>query len=487
MIYDVIIIGGGVVGTLTARALSRYHLKIALVEAADDVATGATKANSAIVHGGYDPLPGTLKATLNVKGTAMMPALCADLDVPYIRNGSMVLAFSEEETEHLHLLYQRGLTNAVPGLFLLDKTQLHTLEPSLSPKAIAALHCENAGIVSPYELAIAAMGNAMDNGAHLFCDYPVDAIEKTNEGFLVKSGDKSLTCRYLINAAGIYGGKIAAMLGEDISLTPRIGEYLLFDHVAADLVSHTIFQTPTKAGKGILVTPTVHGNLLIGPTSVLSTDPECKDTTKEGMNEVWEKAEKSLPNLPFREVISAFAGIRAVPPEDDFIIRPVKAHPTAFHAIGIESPGLSASPAIAEMLVDLLKKAGLTLTENSEFDPHRTSPTSFSTLTSEEKNAIIRQDPAFGRIVCRCEKVTEGQIMQAITQNPPARSVDAVKRRVRSSMGRCQGGFCTPTVLSLLAKHYGVDKTQIKKSSGNSYLLTSTLDQAKEGNTNEAN
>ncbi len=481
MHYDVILIGGGVVGTLTARALSKYQLKIALVEKGDDVAMGATKANSAIVHGGYDPLPGTCKARLNVRGSEMMEEICGELSVPYRKNGSLVLAFSKEEEAHLALLLQRGEANRVQGLRLLDADALFALEPKLSRDATAALLCTSAAIVSPYELAIAAMGNAMDNGADLYTEMKVTSIQETAQGYRISDGKTVLHASYLINCAGIGGAAIAAMLGEEIPLTARIGEYLLLDKTAGPLVSHTVFRVPGKEGKGVLVTPTVHGNLLVGPTSEEREDKECTATDAQGLAEVRQKASLTLPCLPLGETITSFAGLRASHMDGDFIIRPAKHSPHAIHAIGIDSPGLSASPAIAEELLALLREAGLKLIEKEGYNPYRPSPVAFSSLPFAQKQEIIKEHPAFGRIVCRCEQVSEGEILLAIAQNPPARSVDAVKRRVRSGMGRCQGGFCTPSVVSLLARHWSKEKTMITKCGGDSTLLAATLDQCRGG------
>ncbi len=477
MLYDVLIIGGGVVGTLTARALSRYRLKVAVLEGAEDVAMGATKANSAIVHGGFDPHPGTLKAILNVKGTAMMEELCRQLQVSYSKNGSLVLAFSEAEMAHVRLLYQRGLDNGVPELSLLNADQLQALEPNISKQAVGALRCASAGIVSPYELAIAAMGNAMDNGADLFCDFQVDKIEKKEEGYLVFAGEQSVAGRYLVNCAGLGADAVARLLGDDsFTITPRRGEYLLFDQAVGSMVSHTVFQVPTAAGKGVLVTPTVHGNLLIGPTSDPQSDKEDKQTTKAGLDTVKTAAQKSVEApLPFRSVITSFAGLRAVPDCEDFIIRPMEGDPHVIFAAGIESPGLSSAPAIAEYVVKLLQENGLPLEEEPSFDPLRPSYHDFSSLSMEEKNQWIQRDPAYGHIICRCEKITEGEIVAAIRRNPGARSLDGVKRRVRSGMGRCQGGFCAPFVTAILARELGIDKTEVtKKGKGSSLLVGKT-------------
>ena len=470
--YDVAIIGAGVVGSLVARELSRYQLQVCLLEKGEDVAVGATRANSAIVHGGFDPLPGTLKAKLNVRGTVMMPQLAEELHVPYRRNGSLVVAFSEEEEPILGELYRRGVENGVPGLRLLTAAEALELEPHLSPSAAAALLCESSGIISPYELAIAAAGNAMDNGVALKTGFCVDQIEEQDGAFVLRSGADTVACRYAVNCAGQYADEIARIMGEtDVDVVPKKGEYLLLDKQAGSLVSHTIFQVPTAAGKGVLVTPTVDGNLLIGPTSHAVSSKEDRDVTREGIEEIRHKAEKSVSGLPLRQVIRSFAGLRASVEGGDFVLRPGRRSPRFIHALGIDSPGLSAAPAIAEELVVLLQAAGLICQMKDGFISQRISAHAFRDLPPEEKNMWIAKDPRFGHIVCRCEGVTEGEIVAAIHQNPPAHTVDAVKRRTRAGMGRCQSGFCTTYITELLAQELHMPEEHVVKDGKNAYML----------------
>ncbi|MCQ2435889.1 MAG: NAD(P)/FAD-dependent oxidoreductase [Clostridia bacterium] len=471
MIFDVAVIGGGVVGGLTARELTRYKLSVIILEKADDVAGGASRANSAIVHGGFDPLPGTLKAKLNAKGTAMMAKLAEELDVHYRNNGSMVLAFGDEQDEKVRELYDRGIKNGIPGLSVISGDEARRLEPALSDTVTSALLCTSSGIVCPYDLNIAAVGNAMDNGAQLKCNFEVTDIKSVGDHYVITNGQERVEARYIVNAAGLYCDTIAAMLGDKYTITAKKGEYMLFDRSEGDMVDRTIFQVPTKAGKGILITPTVDGNLLIGPTSEKTDKDDCS-TTLDGLDLTKATALKSSGKLNFRKIITSFCGLRSACEEsEDFIIRMSDNSPRCLELIGIDSPGLSSSPAIALYAVELLSEAGLVLERNEEFVPTRVSARRFEKLSADEKNAIIAKDPAFGHLVCRCETITEGEILQAIRQNPPARSLDAVKRRTRAGMGRCQGGFCSPFVTELIAKELGIPETDVTKFGGNSKLL----------------
>lgn len=476
--YQVAVIGAGVVGSLVARELTKYDVTVALIEAREDVATGATAANSAIVHGGFDPEPGTLKAALNVRGTAMMPALAEELGVSYRNNGSLVLAFSEQEMVSVRALYERGVKNGVPQLSVIDREELRRLEPNVSENAVGALRSASAGIVCPYGLAIAAAGNAADNGAALYLSSPVTKIERRDGRFVIQAGEHCLEAAYIVNCAGLFADRIARMIGdESFTLRPRKGEYLLFDQSEGQMVGHTLFQVPSDAGKGILVTPTVDGNLLIGPTSVFTDDRDCKETTADGLDMVRRMASKSVKALNFRQVITSFAGLRAVPDSagQDFILRASEVDGHFLHCAGIESPGLSASPAIAECAVELLKDAGLALQPKANFCPIRKSYHWFKHLSPEEKNEVIRKDPRFGRVVCRCETVTEGEIVEAIHRAPQATTPDALKHRLRSGMGRCQGGFCTPLLVEILAKETGKTPTGICKGPAGSVLLVERL------------
>ncbi len=474
MSYDVIIVGAGVVGGMLARELSRYRLSVCLLEKENDVATGASKANSGIVHGGYDPVPGTLKAKLNSEGVELLFQAAAELNVPCQRNGSMVCAFgSEEEHALLEELYQQGQENGIPDLRILSGDEARALEPHLSPAVSRVLHVPSAGIVSPYELTVAAVGNAMDNGVVFERNFPVTAIEKREDRFAVSDPTgRTVEGRYLVNCAGGYSDRIAALAGDDsFRIIPRAGEYMLLDKEEGGRVSHTLFQCPTKDGKGILVSPTVHGNLLVGPTATRVASPNDINTTPEGLATVARLAAKSVPSVNFRQVITSFSGVRASTAGGDFLLKASDTVPGLIHAGAIDSPGLTCCVAIARYLVALLGEQGLALTEKDDWDGRREDPCAFRAMSFEEQNEVIRREPAYGKIVCRCETVSEGEILEAIRRNPGARDLDGVKRRTRSGMGRCQGGFCGPYVMALLARELNIPLEEVTKSGGASHMV----------------
>ena len=469
--YDVAIIGAGVVGGMIARTLAAYELKICILEKENDVAEGATKANSAIVHAGFDAKPGSLKAKLNVQGAKMMPGICEELGVKYKNNGSLVIGFNDEDKRTIEELLERGIQNGVSGLEILNRDELKAIEPNISDNAMVALYAKTGAIVCPYELTVAAIGNAMDNGAELRTGFAVRGIKATDGGYVIHSENDSVTTRFIVNAAGLYADEIAKMVGDDsFEITPRRGEYILLDKECGSLVSHTVFRTPSKMGKGILVTPTVDGNLLTGPTSFDIDDKEDKSTTAEGFAKIIKEASENFRRIPFHKTITSFCGLRAVGTSGDFIINSPKEG--FVNAAGIESPGLSSSPAIGLMVRDLLKEGGLVLREKRDFNPIRKPMHAFREMRIEEKNAIIKKDAAYGKIICRCEGVTEGEILEAIRTNPRPSDLDGVKRRTRAQMGRCQGGFCMPLIIKLLAKEMGVPCEKITKRGGKSFLIT---------------
>lgn len=471
MKYDVAVVGAGVVGALISRELSKYDIRVALLEKCNDVAMGTTKANSAIVHGGFDAANGTLKAKLNVRGTELMPKLCSDMAVPYRNNGSLVLAFSEEEMEHVRTLYERGVKNGVPKLSVLDKAQVKALEPHVSDEVVGALLSETAGIVCPYELTIAATEVAVTNGVEFIRNCAVEAIKVTADGFLLATTQGEITAKYVVNAAGIHTDDIARMIGDDsISLVARKGEYYLLDKSFGFMADHTIFQCPNKMGKGVLVTPTVDGNLLIGPSALDVEDKEDVDTTPQGLEFIVEKAKKSVPTLNIRGAITSFAGMRAHPVTDDFIIGFSAKNDCFLNVAGIESPGLSAAPAIAEMVAGLLKEKA-DWQEKKDCVLTRKAPVRFRHMTKSEREALIAKNKAYGRIICRCETITEGEILDAIHAPAGARDVDGVKRRTRAGMGRCQGGFCGSKVVEILSRELNMPMNEITKFGGNSKIL----------------
>lgn len=470
--FDVIVIGGGVIGGTILRELTKYRLRVCLLEKEEDVCMGQSKANSGIVHAGYDAAEGTLKARFNVEGNRMMYDYARELGVKCVQCGSLVVAFSKEETETLHALKERGERNNVPSLTVIGAEELKKLEPNISDRAVGALYAPTGGIVCPYELTIAAIGNAMDNGAELFTDFEVHTITREKDFFRVATRDgREVAGKLVINCAGLAAGEIAKIAGDaSVRIGARKGEYLLLDRESGDLASHTLFFTPTKAGKGILISPTVDGNMILGPTAE-ETDSPLPDTSVKGLAAVADKAKEMCPNVPLYNTITSFAGVRAYSDRHDFIIEESKTVKGLIHCAGIESPGLTSAPAVAKYVTETLVGAHFALEKNPSFNGKRESDSFFKDLPLEEKNALIAQDPSYGRIVCRCEQVTEGEILHAIKSNPPAKNVDAVKRRTRSGMGRCQGGFCQPHIAELIASELDIPLEEVTKSGRGSNLV----------------
>ena len=475
--YDVLIIGGGVTGSAIARELSRYDLKTALFEKGEDVCFGTSKANSGIAHAGFDAAPGSLKAKMNIRGSQMMEELSRKLDFPYKRNGSLVLCFDEKDRPRLEKLLQQGKENGVEGLEILEKKELLALEPALSEEVVCALHAPTGGIVCPFKLTIALAENAAVNGVEFHLNEGVKRVQPgTVEGYTVETGKGTYETRIVVNAAGLYGDEIHNQVsGEKLHITPRKGEYCLMDKKIGQLVSHTIFQMPTAMGKGVLVTPTVHGNLMVGPTATDISDKEGVDTTAEGLDEVLKKAALSVKSLPRGVTITSFAGLRAHEDHDDFILGEVKDAPGFFDAVGIESPGLTSAPAIgewmAEKIVEKLRKTQK-VDEKKAFQETRKDIPNIASMDQAEAAALIAENPAYGTIICRCEKVTEGEIIDAIRRPLGARSLDGIKRRTRAGMGRCQAGFCSTKVMDILARELGIPLEEVTKAGGASRMLT---------------
>ena len=469
--YDAVIIGGGAVGCAVARYLSRYRLDICLVERGEDVCVGTSKANSAICHAGFDAPVGSAKARFNVEGSQMMEGLSQELDFPYRRCGSLVLCFDEAELPHLRELLERGVQNGVEGLEILDRAALRALEPAVSDKAVAALWAPTGAVLCPFGMSIALAENAAANGCAFRFNTEVARIERRDGFFRLHTGGDCIDTRVVISAAGVYGDALHNQLCADkLTIVPRRGEYCLLDRTCGQLVQHTIFQLPSAMGKGVLVTPTVHGNLLVGPTAVDQPDKDCTATTAEGLRSVAETAAKSVENLPMRDVITSFAGLRAhlSGPEDDFIVG--ESTDGFFEAVGIESPGLSSAPAIGRYLAELAA-AKLHAAEKEDFITQRRDMPHPREMDFASRQDLIARDPAYGQVICRCEGVTEGEIRDAIRRVPGARSLDGVKRRVRAGMGRCQGGFCGPKVMELLSRELHVPITALTKGGGESRLL----------------
>ncbi len=470
--FDVIVIGGGLIGGTVLRELTKYQLSVCLLEKENDVCMGQSKANSGIVHAGFDAMPGTLKAKFNVLGNKMMADYTAEIGVKYVNNGSLVVAFSTEELETLQTLKERGEKNGVTDMEIISQSELRNLESNISEKALGALHAKTGGIVCPYGLTIAAIGNAMDNGAKVYTDFQVVDIQKKDGVFVVKSSSgKEVEGKLVINCAGLAGGEIARIAGDNtVDVRGRKGEYVLLDRESGDFVSHTLFFTPTKAGKGILVTKTVDNNIMFGPTSEEMENPTT-DTSATGIAQVIEKARTMTNNPPLYNTITSFAGIRAYSDRHDFILEESAMVKGLIHCAGIESPGLTCAPAIAKYVAEELVGNILPLKKNENFNGKREADYFFKDLSVEEKNEMIKKNPAYGKIVCRCEEITEGEIVRAVRENPPAKNVDAVKRRTRAGMGRCQGGFCQPHVAEIIARELGVSFEEVTKNGGNSNLV----------------
>ena len=481
--YDVVIIGAGVSGCAIARELSRLELKVVVLEKALDVCEGTSKANSGIVHAGYDAIPGTLKAKLNVAGSRKMEALSKELDFSYRRNGSIVLCFDEKEQHRLSELKERGEANGVEGLRILDRQELIELEPNVGDEAVAALYAPTGGIVCPFGLTIALAENAADNGVEFQFDQEVKSIERKEEGYLVTAGENAYETRVVINAAGVYADRIHNLVSKAyMEITPRKGEYMLYDKKTGNIVNATLFQLPTALGKGILVTPTVHGNLLTGPTAQDIQDREGTDTSREGLSQVSERAALSVKQIPARDVITSFSGLRAhitawapaegseKAAEEDFVIGEAADAPGFIDVAGMESPGLSCAPATGEYVAELVRKL-LNPAEKKNFISTRKGISNMALASDEERHRLISENPAYGNVICRCEMVTEGEILDAIHRTPGAVTVDGIKRRTRAGMGRCQSGFCNPRVVEILARELQKDESEIRKSGKDSWFL----------------
>lgn len=479
---DILIIGAGITGCAVARELSRYRASVAVLERACDVAEGATKANSGIVHAGYDARPGTLKAKYNVRGSAMYPGLCRELGVPYRQNGSLVIGFDDADREQLVRLRERGEANGVPGLEILEREAVLALQPNLNPEVTAALYVPTGAIVSPYEMAFALADDAALNGAVFHLNREVQSVSRGEDGlFDVQTASGVFRCRVLVNCAGSSGADLHNLLAEEkLTMIHRRGQYYLLDRAVPQSFSMTVFQCPSAMGKGVLVTPSVHGNLLMGPTAEDVEDPLDTATTAEGLANILQKASRTWPGLSTRTNITNFSGVRAHLTADDFVVGPCEGAPGYFEAIGIESPGLSSAPAIAEDLAAMIAET-LSLSRKEEIVPYPLPPRPFHDMTEEERAAAVASDPAYGVIICRCETVTEAEIRRAIRRPVGATTVDGVKRRTRAGMGRCQGGFCSPRVAAILAEETGVPLTAVTKDGGNSFLLTGSIDSFPEG------
>ncbi len=471
MKYDVAIIGAGVVGCLTARALSMTSLKVCVIEAEADVSTGTSRANSGIVHAGYDAAPGSLKAKFNVEGAAMIPQLATNLGVPFEPCGSFVVAFGEEDEKHLKALHERGIANGVTTR-IISGDEAREMEPVLCGEVTAALYAPTAGIICPYTLTIAAAENAAANGVEFVFNSRVTAVSRADGGFAIKAGEHRVEARSVVNAAGIHAGEISALAGgEEIAIHPRKGEYIIFDKSMTARTKTVIFSAPSEKGKGVLFAPTAHGNMLAGPTAKF-TKMDDTTTSREGLEEALCGAQRYAPSIDRRAAIAVFAGLRAASEKHDFIVEASKAAPGLINAAGIESPGLTASPAIAEHIVKLLNGIGVSGGPKENAVRTRKPIESFAHATPERRKELIAMDSRYAHIVCRCETVTEAEIVEAIHRPCGATTVDGVKFRTRAGTGRCHGGFCLPRVMDILARELKTSELNITKAGPGSSILT---------------
>jgi len=470
-VEDVIIVGGGVCGCSLLYELSRYKISALLLEKENDISCGTTKSNSGIVHAGYDPRPGTAMARFNVEGNALIEKLSADLDIPYKKIGSLVVAFDEAEQKTIKKILERGLKNGVPGLKIFSGEELFNIEPNLSRKAISALYAPSAGIVSPWELAIAQAECAVQGGTRVILDCEVKSIKKENNTFTIKTNKGDFFSRYTVNAAGVDSDTVSQMAeSKHFSIIPENGEYYILDKTEFNLVKTVVFPCPSKLGKGVLVSPTAHGNIIAGPDKKDIARDDFS-TTAAGLEYVRKNAFRIVPSINFRTSIRNFSGIRANSDYKDFIVGESKHTPGFFNMAGIKSPGLTSAPAMAKEIARLLHGKGLSNEPNPLFAAKR-HVIRFKELNESEKNKVIRENPLYGAIVCRCETVTEGEIADAFNRPLPPRSIDALKRRCSPGMGRCQGGFCSPKILALIAQHFNIEMEDVPKDKEGMYIVT---------------
>lgn len=476
--YNVLIIGCGVVGAATAYHLSKYKLSVGVVEASNDIGCGATKANSAILHAGYDPEPGTLCARLNIEGVKLAKEICQKLSVLRREIPSLVLAFTEKDMELVKHLYENGVENGVEGIRILDNAQTLEVEPTVNPEVLGALYAPSA-IVDPWEYTCAMAETAVRNGAEVNLSCKVTAVEETEEGYIVRTSGGDFTADYLVNAAGSYASEVAAMIG-DLSFKPlhRCGQYYVLDKSEGQRVNTVIFRCPDENGKGVLVSPTVHGNLIVGPDAFIVEDGKTVATVAETLHKLKPSGKKSVPSLDFSKTIHEYAGVRPIAVDSDFIIRPSERSKRFIHLAGIKSPGLSAAPAIALEGIKMLEGTGLALeAKESVIDERRV--VRFNSMTAEEKEAAVKENPLYGRVICRCETVTEGEIVDAIHRPIVPRSLDGIKRRTGAGIGRCQGGFCSTRIHEILARELGVSPLDITLGDDGSYILTGETKEGK--------
>ena len=466
--YDVIIVGAGVIGATIARSLSRYKVNTLVLEKNNDVGDETSCANSAIVHSGYDPHPGTLKAELNVKGCEMFTKECEELDVELKRIGSLTVATNEEEETTLYNLLKNGKENGV-DVRIIDQEELRKMEPFITKKATKALYAKDAGIINPFELVVALMENAIDNGVTLNLEEEVTNIKKNDKGFTVYTNKGEYESKVVVNCAGVNSDVINNYANSNKEeILPRKGEYYVLDHFNNPYVSHTLFSVPSSKGKGVLVSPTTHGNFLIGPSSEFVGSRDDKGTDSLTLKEVLNQAYRLVDEIPMQHLIREFSGLRAYHKSNDFVINsPV---PGFINMLGIQSPGLASSPAIGEKAISMIKEC-INLEEKKDYNPRRRPLYRVNNLSLEERAELIKKDPRFGQMVCRCEQVTMGEVIDCIHRSCGARTIKGVKKRVRPGFGKCQGGFCEPLIMKILCDELGKSPLDIRYTSSGSYIL----------------
>ena len=471
--FDVVVVGAGIAGCTAARELARYDLSICVLEAGNDIACGATRANSAIVHAGFDPAPGTLKARFNVEGSKAYPRWCDELGVQFRRNGSMVLAFDDEGRLKLEELVRRADANGVEGVRIVSGNRAREMEPNVSPEAACALVAPTGGIVDPYGFAFAAAENACGNGVRFLFNHRVEHIVRVGGGFIIEVAGERFSARAVVNAAGLFADEINNMVsGKRFSITPRRGEYYLYDTEYATTFEHTMFQVPGPLGKGVLVTPTIHGNMLIGPNSVSQASKTDLSTTQEGLADIVERARRTWPAASPRGAITNFAGLRAAGESGDFVIGEAADAPGFFNIACFESPGLTSAPAVATFIASQVA-ARLGAGGNPSFNPRRAPQLPFTAMTDEQRERAIASDPAFGHVVCRCCEVTEAEVVRALHGPLPVLSLDAIKWRTGATMGRCHGGFCSPELVEIMSRELGCAPDAINKRLAGSRMIAS--------------
>lgn len=488
--YDVVVVGAGVSGCAIARELARYNGRVCVLERREDVCCGTSKANSAIIHAGFDAKPGSLMAKLNVEGNRLMYEWAKDLNYAALQVGSLVVCVSEDSRPGLEQLLERGRTNGVPDLRIIERDELLEMEPHISDEAVAALWAPTGGIVDPFGLTVALAENAAANGVEFRFGTEVNGIKRVDQGWEVEASGQTIAARAVVNAAGVYADDIHSLFiaasdgnasdepdiarvpAEPFQIIPRKGEYYLLDTTAGNYVRHTVFMLPTAMGKGVLVSPTVHGNLIVGPTATDIEDKEAINTTPAGLAEVATKCSLTVKDVPLREVITTFAGLRAHQAAHDFVIGELEGATGLFDCAAIESPGLTSAPAIGVMVSEMVaKRLGLSLKPEGSFDPTRPGVVNLVITSFDDLDELCKQDPRYGNIVCRCCRVSEAQIVDVIHRNPSANTIDAIKRRTGVTMGRCQGGFCTPKIMEILERELGMEASEITKRGPGSELV----------------